>query len=260
MSRVMWLNDGFVDPATARFGIDDPGARFGDGLRETIRAEDGGTPWLDRHLARLARSADDLAFRGIPSLAVVERAVREVADRCGGGVWRISVQASPYPTLLVDAVAVEPAPSTPITAVTCRGLWAPGNRMAEHKTIAYAAPRLALRHASEQGAGTALLLDAGDDMGEAATANVFCVIGDAIVTQPVHGLLPGTTRAAVLELADASLSALPRRLWRHCDEIFLTSAVQHVVGVGEIDGVPVGDGSVGPVTRRIQDAVRAAFA
>jgi len=62
MSRVVWMNDGFVDPADAVMSIDDPGARFGEGLRETMRSSDGVVPWLDRHLDRLRRSATALAL------------------------------------------------------------------------------------------------------------------------------------------------------------------------------------------------------
>lgn len=260
MSRITWLDHGFVDPATATLSIDDPGARFGDGLRETLRAENGAVPWIDRHLARMEVSANALGHAGrIPSAGEIRAAVLTVAERCGDGIHRMTVIVTPHPTLLVDAVAVTPAPGSPVTAVTCPGLWVPDDRLAEHKTVAYLASRVALRTAGSRGADTALLLDRHDSLGEGATANVFCVTGGSILTPPVRGLLPGTTRAAVLDLTTAEEHDLPAHLWRHCDEIFLTSAVHHVVGVSSVDGQPVGDGTVGPVTRSVQRAVDRAF-
>ncbi len=260
MSRVTWLDGGPVDPMTAALSIDDPGARFGDGLRETIRAEDGTVPWIERHLARLEASAAALGYAGrIPASDDVRAAIRTVARTCGAGVWRTTVICTPHPTLLVDAVSVTPDPASTVAAITCPGLWVPDNRLAEHKTVAYLANRIALEAAARRGADTALLLDRHGNLGEGATANVFCVTGGAILTPPVRGLLPGTTRAAILDLTDAEERDLPAPLWHHCDEMFLTSAVHHVVGVSAVDGEPVGDGSVGPVTRSVQHAVDAAF-
>lgn len=260
MNRVTWLADGFVDPATATFAIDDPGARFGDGLRETLRVENGTAPWIDRHLIRLTASADALGFTGrIPAVTEIDRAIRAVAARCDAGIWRATVIVTPFPTLMVDAVPVTPDPDTPVTAVSCPGLWVPGNGLAEHKTVAYLPNRIALHAAAERNADTALLVDHDDNLGEGATANVFCVVDGTILTPPVRGILPGTTRAAVLRLTAAEERDLPPPLWRHCDEIFLTSAVHHVVGVASVDGTRVGDGTVGPLTRSVQRAIDEAF-
>jgi len=260
MGRVTWLDTGFVDPHAARLSVDDPGARFGDGLRETLRVQDGTLPWIDRHLARLRRSAEALRLAdGLPPIEAITAALDAVADRCANAIWRASMIVSAHPTLLVDAVLVDPDPATPLHAVTCPGLWVPDNRLAEHKTIAYLPSRLALRVAAAEGADTALLLDRNRNLGEAATANVFCVVDGMILTPPVRGLLPGVTRAAVMDLMPVAEIDLPETIWGHCDEMFVTSAVQRVVGVASVDGVPIGDGAPGPITRAVQDAMRSAF-
>jgi branched-subunit amino acid aminotransferase/4-amino-4-deoxychorismate lyase len=43
-----------------------------------------------------------------------------------------------------------------------------------------------------------------------------------------------------------------------CQEAFLTSTTRGIMPVTRIDGRPVGDGNVGPVTERLNDAYRAA--
>ena len=72
------------------------------------------------------------------------------------------------------------------------------------------------------------------------------------------GLLPGITRQVVCELAEdlghAAIEGVvhPDDL-RAADELFLTSSVRGIMPVTRLDGVPVGDGTVGPLTRRLMD-------
>ena len=54
----MWiyLNDRIVQEERARISVFDRGFLYGDGVFETVRIYDGRPVWLERHLARLARS------------------------------------------------------------------------------------------------------------------------------------------------------------------------------------------------------------
>ena len=61
-TRVVWLDGRIVDPAGPRLAIDDPGVRWGEGLFETMRAEGGRVPLLERHLDRLRASAAALGL------------------------------------------------------------------------------------------------------------------------------------------------------------------------------------------------------
>jgi branched-subunit amino acid aminotransferase/4-amino-4-deoxychorismate lyase len=73
------------------------------------------------------------------------------------------------------------------------------------------------------------------------------------------GLLPGITRQTVCELAQAlgcpveETTLRPDRL-RAADEVFLTSSVRGIMPVTRLDGVVVGTGRAGPVTRRLHEA------
>jgi branched-subunit amino acid aminotransferase/4-amino-4-deoxychorismate lyase len=72
-------------------------------------------------------------------------------------------------------------------------------------------------------------------------------------------VLPGITRAAVVELAPALGLRLeerplePREL-EGAEEAFLTSTLREVAPLVRVDGRSVGGGAVGPVTRRAMDA------
>jgi len=143
-------------------------------------------------------------------------------------------------------------------AVALRGAWVPGNRIAEHKTLSYAAWRLAQRDAEAAGADHALLLDRDGRMGEAAVANVFCALGDEVVTAPADGLLPGVARAICIPAVGAGERAAEEREWRSAREIVAVNAVRGATAITAVDGAPVGDGAPGPLARALAEALAAA--
>ena len=256
MSRIVWLDDGFADPVEAALPIDDPGVRYGEGLFETMRSDDGVIPWLERHLARLGRSITELGLAPMPDIEAVRSAATAVAAALPSGPARIRVTVTPRPTLLVEGGPITPDPASRVTAASIRGLWHPDRRIAEHKTLSFLGWRDSLRRAVALGADTALLLDAQGRLGEASTANVFCVIGGELVTPPVRGILPGITREVVLELTAAREEVLDEPVWRAADEMFLTSGVRGVVGVAACDGATVGAGA-GAITAEVEALVAA---
>jgi branched-chain amino acid aminotransferase len=254
MSRVVWLNGSLVDPADARLSIDDPAVRFGEGLRETMRGHNGTIPWLDRHLARLRRSLAALGLDGMPSIDDAATAATQVAAALDGGPARVRMTLTPFPTLLVEGEPVDLDPDETLTAATIRDTWHPTNRIAEHKTLSFLAWHEAERQARAAGADTAFLLDRERRLGEAATANVFCVRDGQILTTPIKGILPGITRQVVLELATVREAVVEERTWSTATEIFVTSAVRGVVPVVRVDDRAL---DVGPVTIAMRTRVAA---
>ncbi len=253
----MWLNGALVDPATASLSIDDPGVRHGVGLFETMRAQDGAIPWLDRHLARLERSITALALEGMPPIARVRDAAALVATSLDTGPARIRITVTPYPTLLVEGTPADIDPFATVTAASIRGAWHPTNRIAEHKTLSFLGWREAERQAHAAGDDIALLLDGNGRLGEASTANVFCVIGSEIVTAPASGLLAGITRGIVMGLTPVREAILDESTWRAADAIFVTSAVRGIVPVRRCDGRDIGGG--GDTTATLQRRINALF-
>ena len=248
---IVFLNDRLVDPEQARLSFDDPAVRYGDGVFDSMRAEHGTVPLIERHLARLARSVAALGLTGTPPIDEVRSAIFAVAAMFPTGVAKIRVTVSAHPTLLVEGAAVDRPALGSQRAITIRGAWLADRWLAEHKTLSFLGWRVAQRAADQAGVDTALLLDADGRMGEATAANVFCVIDDELVTAPVQGLLPGTTRAQIIERTAVSEHAPTEAEWRRATEIFTASAISRVSAVVEVDGVAVGDGTPGPVTRRV---------
>jgi branched-chain amino acid aminotransferase len=85
--------------------------------------------------------------------------------------------------------------------------------------------------------------------------NVFAVTGGRLVT-PGEGVLEGVTRRTVLEMAQAlgiprEVRALPAAEARAAQEVFLSTSGGGVLPVTRIDGQPVANGEVGPVTSQL---------
>ena len=102
---------------------------------------------------------------------------------------------------------------------------------------------------------------------EATVSNVFVVREGHLLTPTIEsGALPGVTRAAVLDIAqesaiEAAETALTLDDLRTSDEAFLTNSVMGVMPLTRLEGAPIGDGDVGPLTeqlsQRYREAVRA---
>lgn len=113
--------------------------------------------------------------------------------------------------------------------------------------------------AIKNGFDEAILLNEAGYVAEACTENIFLIKDGRLVTPAIsENILPGITRATVIEIArnELGLETAERRVERHelytADECFLTGTAAHLNAVVEIDHRTVGDGEIGPVTRRLQ--------
>jgi len=104
-----------------------------------------------------------------------------------------------------------------------------------------------------------LLYHADGYISEAATASFYIIKGGRIFA-PNQGVLAGTVGGMVLELARAQYEVVPGRITLEqaldADEAFLTSSVRGVVPIVALDDHRIGDGSVGPITRRLMEMCR----
>ncbi|HEV8555473.1 MAG TPA: branched-chain amino acid transaminase [Actinophytocola sp.] len=123
-------------------------------------------------------------------------------------------------------------------------------------TGSYANLALAVDEATSAGCDDAILLNTKGTVAEASTANVFLARDGQLITPHLGAdILAGITRGCVIELAATEGDTVverevPRSELYSADEIFLTGTGCELVPVIAIDGRSVGDGSVGPVTRR----------
>lgn len=119
---------------------------------------------------------------------------------------------------------------------------------------------LAKTEATLSGFDEAIMLTQDGNVSEGSGENLFLISNGALYTPLVaDNNLTGITRDSAMRIAaeELGLHITERQIRRSelylADEIFLTGTAAHVTPVGELDMRPIGDGSVGPITRRISD-------
>jgi branched-chain amino acid aminotransferase len=121
-----------------------------------------------------------------------------------------------------------------------------------------------LYEAYDRGARFPVLLDSHGHVTEGPGYNVFALV-DGILLTPATGVLEGITRRTVIELAreqgiDVRETVVDVATFRRGTELFATSTAGGVMAITSLDGRPIGDGTVGTLTRRIRDHYWAAHA
>jgi branched-subunit amino acid aminotransferase/4-amino-4-deoxychorismate lyase len=104
---------------------------------------------------------------------------------------------------------------------------------------------LARAEAEEKGADEALLVNANGEVAETAGGNLFWIYHDKICTVPTgRGVLPGITRAVVLEICQAlgletNKRVIKPEMLRNAEGIFVTQSAFGIIPVVAFDGLPV---------------------
>ena len=119
---------------------------------------------------------------------------------------------------------------------------------------------LAKTEATLAGFDEAILLTNEGYVSEGAGENIFMVMNGKLITPSVSdNILAGITRDAVIQIAknELGVETVERSMRRselyNADECFLTGTAAHLTPVGSIDNILVGDGEMGPITKKLQD-------
>jgi branched-chain amino acid aminotransferase len=256
----IWVDGGLRDEDAATVSVMDHGLTVGDGVFETLKAVDGAAFAMDRHLRRLARSAQGLGLPE-PDLDQVRRAGEAVlaANPMPYGRLRItytggtsplgSERGDTGPTLVV---ALGTASVRPDTTAVVTVPWTRNEKgaLAGLKTTSYGENVVALAQAHRNGASEALFANTQGRLCEGTGSNIFVVIGGKLLTPPLaSGCLAGITRELVAEWSGAEEADLPFDALDEAEELFLTSTLRDVQGIHAIDGRPVA-AAPGPVTAK----------
>lgn len=304
---IVSMNGTLIEQAEAVVSIYDHGFLYGIGLFETLRTY-GGRPFLlERHLARLAAGCSELGIRPAPAEADVRELIARLltANGLADAYFRLTVTAGmdmlglpagdygqPNTILYVkplpaadEAVYRTGKPlrllrtrrNTPEGAGRLKSLHYMNNLLAKRELQSYPP-------ASPSGAGAppeGLMLTADGHLAEGIVSNVFFVRRHGGGSEPclctpslATGILPGVTRAYVLELAAGQQGVRFEEglyTWQDllaADEVFITNSIQELVPVTTLideqgAGFAVGGGSgtgnnagAGPLTERLLQLYR----
>ncbi len=123
---------------------------------------------------------------------------------------------------------------------------------------AYVVGSLAKMEAVRLGYSEALLLDGEGRVAEGTGENLFAVITGRLQTPPLsNSVLCGITRRSIMQLAEEKgMQVVEQPIGRGAlymaEELFFTGTAAEVTPIRSVDGIPVGDGKVGPITRGLQ--------
>ena len=282
----VYLNGQMVAIADARVSVEDAGFTHAVGLFETMSAVHGRAFRLGEHVRRLADSAKELGLARALDSESLAQAVKQTLEHNGleNARVRLTVTAGEV-SLLKSSSSDEPPASTVLVVATepvsydaayfGNGIMAliadqganPFDGNAGHKTLSYWQRLRTLRQAAAVGAGEAIWLNIGNHLASGAVSNVFLVKDEILLTPIAHGeevegslrapVLPGVTRAAVMEIAERIGLGVERRMLDvndllDADEVFLTNSSWHVLPVTRVEKDPIHDGQVGPITRQLR--------
>jgi para-aminobenzoate synthetase/4-amino-4-deoxychorismate lyase len=220
------------------------------GLIETMLVLDGAVVELEAHLQRLERSTTRLYDSSLPAelRAEMRRAQRTLQfDRAA----RLRVSVWPSAGGLCCSAKAEPTECHVLNPLSRTGLKlrpvTVAGGLGAHK---WRDRSLIERHGVGLAPGEEIVIvDADGEVLETGAGNLFAVFAKRITTpQPDHRLLPGVTRARVLELAGSLMLHTDERPLKLAElsgatEVFVTSAVRGLVPATECgeSGWPVGE-------------------
>jgi branched-chain amino acid aminotransferase group I len=259
----------------AKVSVFDSSVQGGDAVWEGLRVYNGRIFQLDAHLDRMFDSAKAMAFVQMPSRAEIKQAIFDTLRANGmrdGAHIRLTLtrgmkvtsgmspQFNQYgPCLIVLAEWKAPVYDQDgirlITAAIRRNPPQCIDSKIHHNNLINNI--LAKIEANVAGVDDAIMLDIHGFVSETNATNIFLFKRGVLLTPHADSCLPGITRGLVMQLARANSIPLQERNISiaevySADEIFTTGTMGELAPVLEVDGRTIGEGEVGPGTRRLQ--------
>ncbi len=272
MTRI-FLNDQIIEQDRANLSVSDGGFLYGMGLFETLRADHGRVFALSDHLDRLLSSAEKLNIFCPFDKTWFEKAIHRVlqANELTDARIRLTLTSgsirredSRRPTVLITAAPLQPYPreyyDKGIRVMLSDFRQNPSDPTTGHKTTSYFSRLFVLQIAHQKNAAEALWFTTENLLAEGCISNVFLVKNSSLHTPSLDTpVLPGIARKYLIYIA--SIDKIPLTESRltikdllSADEVFVSNVIMGVMPVVGIEAHTVGEGKVGPVTKRLMDA------
>ncbi|KSB89179.1 D-amino acid aminotransferase [Caulobacter vibrioides] len=275
MSRFAYVNGRFVRHGAAAVHIEDRGYQLADGVYEVWAVFDGKLADAEGHFARLWRSLDELRIAHPMSEAALTIVLREAIRRNHVREGLVYLQVTrgvakrdhAFPNPAVPPAVVITARSVDRAAIEAKAakgsavITVPENRWGrcDIKTIGLLPNALAKQAARERGAIEAWFVDDLGLVTEGASSNAWIVDAEGrLRTRDTQAnILRGVTRLTLLDvIAQAGLPVAEQPFTveeaKNAREAFITGAGSLVTPITSVDGVKIGDGTVGPVASRLR--------
>lgn len=273
--RTVYLNGQYIPESEAKVSVFDRGFLFADAVYEVVSVIDAKLIDFEGHVVRLHRSMAELKMPHPPTREALVSMCRELVarnDLVEGMIYFEVTRGNPgdrdflfpagdlQPTIVgftqKASLVNRPQAESGLSVVTL-----PDRRwqMAHVKTTQLLYASLMKAEAKARGADDAWLVrDGFVTEGTSQNAHIVTKQGK-IITHPLDSsILHGITQASVLELARQGLVEIETRAFtveeaKDAAEAMVTAASAFVLPVTRIDGVQLGDGKCGPITRKLRE-------
>ena len=273
MSRTFYVNGEFVAEENAKISVLDRGFLFADAVYEVSTILNGKLIDNKAHLKRLARSLSELSMAPPCSdEEIVEAQLKLVqVNELNEGLLYLQVSRGvadrdfAYPknnqSSLVMFTQAKQLLNSSLAQSGMHIISIPDLRWKRRdiKTVGLLAPSMGKQAAQDAGVHDAWMVEDGL-VTEGTSNNAYIVTADKKIQTRHLGteILSGITRQAVLKFARQSGFEVVEEPFtieqaRQASEAFVTSASSFVMPVVNIDGVTLGDGTPGPVSRKLRD-------
>lgn len=273
-----WMNGEFMRAEDLKISPFDHGFLYGVGFFETFRTYAGKVFLFEEHMGRLAIALDEYRIAMPYAEEEILAAVSKLNDAAGGedGYFRLNVSGGvhdiglapstfPVPNVILFRKDLAPA----VRGTEKKGVWleTPRNRPESsvrhksHNFLNNVRGRLELPSLKEM---EGLFITAEGFVAEGVTSNVFWMKADELFTPAIEtGILPGTTRAFVMNLARTAGIIVNEGFYpveevENADELFVTNAVQELVPLVSIEK-KVLPGASGVYYNKLHDLYEAAI-
>ena len=260
------INGKVVHKSEALIPLTDIGLLRSYSVFDFFRVLNGVPVFLDDHIQRLTRSANDIGISLPWSSSEIANMVDDLikANEAQNAGFRIVVTGgyaedgyNPTTPNIYMLLHTLPDSNPEIYKTGARIISDEYERdMASAKTTMYAYVISMRDRLREEKAAEVLYYD-DSGITECSRSNIFLVDSEGTIHTPAQGMLRGITRKHVIELAnehfklverDIQFSEIPR-----FKEIFITSSTKGVLPIVEIDNLTIGDGKVGPVSAKMHE-------
>ena len=279
-SQFIWMNGSVMPWDDAQIHVSAHGLQYGTGVFEGMRSYD--TPEgpaifrLDAHMHRLKASAaayeidipysvDQLCEASLEVIRAngLENAyLRPIAffDSYSFSVWPKDCPVTTAIIAVPGRAYLQGGPENGVRVMVSSARRIDASILLPHVKACghYMNSVRAVQEAIRKGFDEAILLNNLGDVAEGSGANLFVIKGGTVITNDKDAsIVMGITRDSVIQIVrDLGLPLEIRPISiadvREADELFFSGTAVEVTPIKSVDDRTLGDGSPGPITRRIQ--------
>ena len=273
----IYVNGHFFPRTEAKVSVMDSGYLLGDGVWEGIRLHNEHLVHLDKHLNRLYQGAKAIEMDIGISKDEMKTTLRKTLEKNGMKsnvhirlIVSRGIKATPYqhpkvtvgdPTVVIIPEYKKASPKLKVEGITLgtvntirdnRTQDPRINSLSKHNCIA------ACIEAEKMGVDEGLMLDPKGNVSTCNSTNFFMISNREVWTSSGEYCLNGVTRSSVIDLCKKNDVPIKEKEFllkdvHSANEVFVTGTFAGIIPVISVDGIVIGDGTRGLLTRQLQE-------